>query len=346
MGNFLIGAATLIYIGMLTLIYGSHPRSGEYGVGYAWILILANFGFVLCLAIVTGIIGSKGGFSWVSSDSAFRFVLVLAGFIVVMTGNTFFSFGEGMEDLPPFVRQIFRYVPAVLPLLLLGSAAILLNDGWRSALPSVAYKLPLTIALAFGAFAIGLILMHSAHNATSRMQAESDFEKRNHQNYLDNIDAADMMKEMAFILGYTDANHYTDVRERALAKIKSRPDWQEELVRYLKTDWAPDVFTFLASNDVDNKAMFPEPVREGLLIQAKLIREEIRKASHPSHLYSDQFFWQVERALRTADKFTGMGTDFRPAVEEMQKALDEPCDLEKPKFRCSAQLDDWLEKHG
>ncbi len=345
MGNILIAVAMLIYIGMLFLIYGSHPDSGQYGVGVGWGLILGNFGFVLCLAIVTGIISSKGGFDWIASDRTLRSVLVLAGFIIIMLGNVFFLFGEGLGDLPPFVSRILDFVPAVLPLLLLASAAILLNDGWRSALPGVTYKLPLSIAFAFGIFVIGLLMVQGVRKSAERMQAESDYEKRNYQNYLNNIDSCDVMKEIVFILGYTNAEHYPEVRERALVKIKSRPDWQEELVRRIKTDWAPEVFTFLASNEVDDKTMFPEAVREGLLVQARLMRKHIGAVAYTSQLPSNEFFRQVERALQTADKFSGMGVDYRPAVEEMRKALDEPCSIEKPNFRCKPLLDEWLKEH-
>ena len=102
----------------------------------------------------------------------------------------------------------------------------------------------------------------------------------------------------------------------------------------------------IASNEVDDKAMFAEPVREGLLIQAKLIRKDIRTAAYASQLTSNQFFRKVERALLTADKFEGLGTDYRPAVKEMRKALDEPCSIKKPNFRSTALLDEWLKKHG
>jgi len=346
MGNILIGVATLIYFGLLGLIYRSHSDSGQVGVGRGWMLILGNFGFVLCLTIVTGIIGSKGGFSWVASDGGLRFVLVLVGFILIMVGTVLVLLGESLRDLPPFVTRVLNFAPAVLPLLVLASAGILLNDGWRSTWPELAFKLPLAIALAFGVFAVGLLLRQGARKAAERIQAESDAQKQIHQNYHDNIDSCDVTKEIISILGYTDANHYPDVREHALAKIKSHPDWQEELLKQIKTDGAPKVYTFLASNEVDDKEIFTEAVREGLLVQAKLIREGIRKAAYPSQLTADEFFWQVQRALRTADKFAGLGTDYRPAVEEIRKALDEPSNIEKPKFRCTALLDDWLKKHG
>lgn len=346
MGNILIGIATLLYVGILMLIFSSQSRSGQEGVGYGMAMIIANFGFVLCLGIVTGIIGSKGGFSWVGSEGVPRILMVSTGFIVAMTGIVFFSFIKGSENPKNFMEHTVRFVPIVLPLLLLASAAILINDGWRLALPDLAYQLPLAIAFVFGLLAIGWILKQSASNADDRIQAESDYEKWNYQNYLNNIDSVDVMKDIVFLLGYTDTNHYPEVRNRALAKIKSRSDWQEELARCIQTDGAPDVFTFLASNEVENKTIFVEPIREGLLIQAKLIRKEIRTAAYESQLSFNQFFWKVDRALQTVDKFSGMGIDFQPAVKEIREAFDEPCSIKKPNFKSIPLLDEWLRKHG
>ena len=193
--------------------------------------------------------------------------------------------------------------------------------------------------------AIGFLMMESARNAAAITQDKSDFEQRNYQNHLDNIDSTDVMKEIVFILVYTDANQRQDVREKALAKIKSRPDWQEELVRRIQTDWAPEVFTFLASNEVDDKTLFLEAVKQGVLIQARLIRADIRKCRDGYDLYEGRFTWEVERVLRTVDKFEDMGVDYRPAVQEMRNALDERTSFEKPKLVAKGILEKWLKKH-
>ena len=346
MGNILIGVAFIIYLGMLVLLFGTRVRSGQDGMAYGIVMLMANLGFVICLGIVTAMIGSKGGFSWIGSEGSPKFLIVSAGFIVAMTGVVFFSLLEDLESRENFVRMIVRMVQVMLPLLLLASAAILFNDDWRLTLPKLTYKLPLVIALVCGVIAIAWMLNRSATNANKRVQAASDYEKRDYQNYLDNIENADVMKEMVFLLGYTHANHYPEVRERALAKIKSRPDWQEELARRIQTKWAPDVFTFLASNEVIDKAMFVEPIKEGLLIQAERIRKEIRTAAYASQLPSDHFYRDVQRALQTVDKFSDMATDYRPAVEEMRKALDEPSKIKKPKFKSVVLLDGWLERNG
>ena len=167
----------------------------------------------------------------------------------------------------------------------------------------------------------------------------------NHQRILNEIDTCDVMKNMVFILVSTDSNQDRDIRERAVAKVKTHPQWQQELIRLLQTDWAPEAFNFLASNDVDDPLLFGEPVKAGILIQARLIRESIRNSSHSSHFYPGRFGWEVERAVRTADKFKNQGVDLRPAVQELRAALDEPSEYEKPVFTCIKILDKWLKEN-
>ena len=46
--------------------------------------------------------------------------------------------------------------------------------------------------------------------------------------------------------------------------------------------------------------------------------------------------------LRTVDRFKNMGVDYAPAIKELRAAFDEPCDFEKPEWRCVKMIDDWL----
>jgi hypothetical protein len=86
-------------------------------------------------------------------------------------------------------------------------------------------------------------------------------------------------------------------------------------------------------------------VRQGVLIQARLIRENIRQCRDGHDLYAGKFAWELERVLRSVDKFEGMGVDYRPAVQEMRNALDEKTSFEKPKLVAMGILDQWLKKH-
>lgn len=344
LGNFFLALAALAFIFLCNLIYFTKMPGGDAGVGYAWSLLFGIAGFSVCLAIVTAIIGSQGGFSWVGTSGSQRTLLVVGGFILIMIGNGFFMTGEYPHDLPVVLRPILRLVPAILPPLLLIGAAILLN-GKQAAVPALAYKLPIYTGLFIGILVIGVLMVIKAQRTSALLQSHTEFNDKIHQDHLNQIDTTDVMKDMVFLLVFTDANQDKDVREKALAKIKSRPDWQEELVRRLQNDWAPEAFTFLASNDVDDKSLFPEAVRQGVLIQAKLIRESIRRCRGDYDMYPGLFSWEVERVLRTVDKFKDMGMDYRPAVQEIRNALDERTDFEKPKLVAKSTLDNWLKKH-
>ena len=192
----------------------------------------------------------------------------------------------------------------------------------------------------------GIGFIHeNQRNQKVRVEEVIKQQDENHDRILREIDSCDVSKNMVFILVFTDANQDADVRAKAVAKIKTNPKWQQELVNRLQNDWAPEAFNFLASNDVEDPELFREPVKQGATIQAKLIRERIRACSHPSNFYEGQFLWEVERVLKTVDKFSNKHTDYRPAIKQLRAALDEPSDFEKPAFLCAALLDDWIKEH-
>ncbi|NUQ25342.1 MAG: hypothetical protein HUU34_15455 [Saprospiraceae bacterium] len=345
LGNLFLGIAALVSILLFNLIYGHHNRSGDAGVGYAWSMLIGLLAFVVCMGIVAISIGVKGGYAWIGTNGAMRTVWVLGGFTLSMLGVFILYTGEGMGGLPRFLYQIVKAAPLLAILSVLLSALLLLNEPLRANLPTFVWRLPTFIAVGFGVVALGLILSAKARNNAAISKAAIESRDNFLQGQLNHVDTTDVMKDMVFLLVYTDANQKKTLREKALAKIKSRPDWQEELVRRLQNDWAPEAFTFLASNEVDDKAMFVEPIRQGVLIQARLVRENIRQCRDKYDLYEGKFTWEVDRVLRTVDKFQGMGTDYRPAVQELRKALDEPVSFEKPKLTAKTILDKWLEKH-
>lgn len=127
-----------------------------------------------------------------------------------------------------------------------------------------------------------------------------------------------------------------------LGNTVSGVEVRQELIRLLETGWSAEAFQFLASNPVDDPALFYEPVRKGVFQQSLLIRESIQRASHSSHFYPGLFLWEVERVIRSVDRFKGHGTDYLPAMKELRAALDEPSDFKEVTFDCLAPLDKWI----
>jgi len=350
-GNIFLSIAALIFLALFNMMYLQKiPKTGDSLMGYGWGIILGYLAILTCLILVAGMIGWKGGFSWIGASTAARWLIVPGGLIlaVLAAGLCAFIKGEPMQ-VPGLLKWLSGVLPALIPLFLFIGFAVLLNGGEISTLSAAAYKWPLASAGSLGMLGLCIaawgFIAESNQNAVRRAEGAKSDQARYHQNHLDNIDSCDVTKNMVFILVFTDANHHPEVRERAIAKIKTNPAWQQELIRLLECDWAPEAFTFLASNEVDDKNLFVEPVRKGVLNQAKLIRQNIRESSQRHHLYAGKFSWEVERMLRTVDKFQSAEANYLPEVREVRAALNERWIFEKPTFVCAAVLDKWINKH-
>ncbi|MEZ4892947.1 MAG: hypothetical protein R2778_08000 [Saprospiraceae bacterium] len=101
-GNLLLVIAAIIFLLMCKLLFFTRMPGGDASVGYAWSLILGIAVFSICLIIVTAIIGSNGGFSWVGGNHT---LMVTAGLFLVLLGNGFFMTGESPSDLPFILRK-------------------------------------------------------------------------------------------------------------------------------------------------------------------------------------------------------------------------------------------------
>lgn len=346
-GNIFLFFSTLVFAGMLSMQIGKPIPRGEALVGYGWTMILLNLVFAICISVAVIAVTFIGGFDWVPARKpgrAFWVVTTLLTALLSFAASSFFRYEPGPV---PFVIRIYSTsVQYLIPVLLIGVCAVLLNTHLRTAVPFPLVKWSAIIVTAIGIAGTTSILVEwiaaSVRHHVQVIANVSERQDANHLRILADIEACDVMKSMGSILVFTGDNQPRDIMQKAVAKVKTNPDWEQELLLYLQSDWAPEVFQFLASNPVDNPARFVGPVREGVLIQARLIRERIRSASHPSNFYPGMFTWEVERVLRTVDRFKGMGVDYRPAVRQVRAALDEHSDYEKPKFRCITMLDKWM----
>ncbi|MCK6693032.1 MAG: hypothetical protein L6Q97_13150 [Thermoanaerobaculia bacterium] len=341
LGNFFLGLATLFFFGLFYNLLFKKMPGGDAGVGHAWAILILVAGFCVCMAIVAAIIGQKGGFAWLGSSSTMRFLTATGGFLLTLAGFFFYTeTGGGGSGISGIIRKISV---VLLPLLLLGWGAIHLNDGLRAFLPAA---LPRWLSIV--TFVVGSIPVITFY-AGRKMQTFSALANRGEldsfeQGLVQRIDSTDVMTGMGSLLVHTPASRKRIIREKALAKIKSRPDWQEELARLLTTRWAPEALGFLAHNEVENKALLANAVSEGIFVQAAEIRRGIRDANHRDNLYAGQFYSEVSAVLEVLKHFKDTGIDYRPAVQELRNAFYEPCRYDKPDFKAPELLDKWLKQ--
>lgn len=334
------------------MLYGkTPPKGGDAVMGYAWTVIILNLLFLAGCILIASIIGWKGGFSWVASSPAKRFLIVSIGLLsAVITSALAGLFKYEVRNGSLSLNIATIVIPALLPLLLLIIAFVLNNDTVRISLPVALLNWSSVTILALGVAGVIISLGIWAKDFNRNQQAIAASEVKqydeNQQRMLKEIEDCDITKNSVFLYVFSDANQTAIVKEKAVAKIKSNPEWQEELVRRLENDWAPEAFTFLASNEVDSPALFKEALPKGIAIQAKLIRESIRKSSHPSHFYPGLFSWEVERVLRTADRFWKYDYNLLPAIKELRAALDEPSEYKTIQFAFIPDFDKWIKDHS
>lgn len=349
-GNLFLVFAALIFGRFFSSVYVKKIPAGSDGLaGYLWGIIFLHLAFLACMAVAAIAIGLNGGFDWISPRPVIRYLIVGLGLpVMLLTAASSALFKEESGPVTAMIRLFSGFAPVLIPIVLVVEGFILLNDGLREAAPSVVYTIPLAIVLGLGILGVFALLngfiVEARRNARRRIESLLERQDQNHLQLLRDIESCDVSKDMVFILVLSDHNQDADVRQKAVAKIKTNPHWQQELIRILGTGWVAEAFTFLASNEVEDKNLFLEPVRKGVLIQAKLIGESVHNSTQASDFYPERFSWEVERLLRTVDKFEGFGIDYRPAVRELRTVLDDLSRVEKIKLNCLSILDNWLKR--
>lgn len=342
--NICLSATALIFLLMVTELHlKPAPRGGDYTVGHAWAVMILIFAFFISVALATAAIGARGGFQWVASSGTARFALVALGLLAIALAVGMGSAGPG--EGPRVLRPVAFLLAVVVPLALIPAGFLLANDPLPGGVPSLLARRLTLLAFwpsaAFASVFVGLMMFRNLQQTFAAWTRDPNQLDTFEQGILTNIDNCDIQKDLVFMLVHTDANRKPIIRERALTKIKTRPDWQEELVRRLDSGWADEVFTFLASNEVDNKALFPEAIRTGVLRQASTFGANLRQSRD---FYADHYIWEVGRILRTVERFEGMGVDYLPAVRELRAAFARASDRGKPPYKSVAVIDKWMRK--
>ncbi|MEO6039464.1 MAG: hypothetical protein ABIQ93_13710 [Saprospiraceae bacterium] len=351
LGNILLVSAVLTLFGLLFITASPSP-SGDYGVGYAFLLFSCGAGFLLTSGLLAWNLTATGRFDWLPALGGNRNWLIFFGwlaFAVATLAMSLFRSEWHAGELPEYLHGLSKTLAGLwLPLLVLVPALLLINMERTTGTVADFVKFPLLAGVAMGFFialtiVFGLLRAKAMETMDKREYAAAHAGELDsfQQGMLAEIDSCDISKDMVFMLVHTDAQRNPIIRERALAKIKTRPDWQEELVRRLDSGGAEDAFIFLASNEVTDKSLFPEAVRKGVLSQAEIVRKTIKESRS---LYADQYGWEVERVLRTVEKFAGMGVDYLPAVRELRAAFDQSSPFDKPDFRAAPYIDKWIKK--
>lgn len=340
-GNIILFLALLAAGSLFKMTFLQKMPGGDYGVGYSWVLLMFLAAFWIFMALVACVIGLGGGFGWLSLGRfAHGGILVLCFLILILGANL------GMRGSYKIVSVLGLVSGVLTPLVLMMASAVLLNDSLKTTVSAQLVKWGLSGVLGLNSLILATIILGMVisrlHIHWPRLSNElDDFQL----GILKQIEECDASKDITSLFIFSGNNQPKQIREKALLKIKSKPDWQEDLLKTFEGGGVDEAFRFILSNDVEDKAWFAKGVEKGIWSQARFIRENLRSTNHPSNLYEGQFSTEVRHALEAADQFQDQGVDFKPAVQELRNALEEPVGFEKPEFSCIKRLDKWLKKH-
>jgi hypothetical protein len=107
-----------------------------------------------------------------------------------------------------------------------------------------------------------------------------------------------------------------------------------------------ETYTFLDGNKVEHPEKFLDPLNHSILRLAVEVRKDIKEANNLQDWYFDHF--GIERLLRAIDEqFADKGLDFRPAVVQLQQALQTPPPerFKNVRFAITPIVNEWLKKH-
>jgi uncharacterized membrane protein len=294
-------------------------------------------------------IARQGCLDWISQNAFTRNTFLIIGLlsmIIVSALALMYRLVDSSE--PPMPELLIRLAPVVIMIVMVGTGLILNNTSLHDTIPLSVYKWP-ALFTSVGSLLAILWMGFTAITTKPIGMTASTRQYENSPNIIDDrlvqIESVDIASEMLWLLELTGGLHPPQVRDKAAAKFKTYTDWQNELVRILQTNQALNAFSFLAYHDVEDKTLFPTPIKQGLHEVDVFIRHYIQ-ATLPDDFEPTMFADEVDRVLKTISKYEGLGVDFLPAVKEIRSALDEPVAGKKMQFNCSNVLDKWIEQHG
>ncbi|MDF1502776.1 hypothetical protein [Roseisolibacter sp. H3M3-2] len=316
---------------------------GDAGVGHAWAMLGGHAALLAILLALTAVVAIAGRLPATPVAGSWRALPALLFVLVSGAAAASAAAAAPTSAVAPWSpAAATRLLPLLVPLLLTVAAGLLLRGPTPGPWPT---RLLGLVALQAAAFALVLALpsvgrwVDGRRAAARRDPSALDAFQRQ---ALADADSLDPATQLARLLALTrDGNHPT-IRQRALARIRTLPEWETRVADVLAGPDADAAFVFLASHDVSDPAPYARAAAAGVRAEAARVRARIRNASHPSHLYAGLMVFEVDAILGTLTRLSGAGVDHAPALRELRAAFDEPAPWPHPRYRAVDAIDRWL----
>ena len=344
-GNICLALALFIYaVPLQFVLHDNSGRRNDGSVIWAAIYFLVPLWFLLTLALCAAT--SRGGLDWLFRERAPQYLIVLASGVALLVVSVFSMIGkfEPPSQMPFASRFLSGWAVLMFPVVIMGFCLLALNPSLGSAVPPLAYRIPVVIVAGVSLLAtvglIGLWIFYSQQQQLARIDRAVEAGNERDRNIMTEVTAMNPTNNFIQLLGFANRFENEDIRKVAIEKAQSNPQFTAELAEVLKNYWAEKGLVYLDACDVSEADMktLAEPVRAGMLVLAKAAREAVAE-THT--FYAEQFDWNTRLMLSVADKFHGSGVDYVAAIREFRAALDLPRGKDF-NFNARPALDAWL----
>lgn len=340
-GNIIIIILILSGVSLFKMLYLDKPIGGDAAVGQAYVVVFLAVVVFISLNLLYGIIGLKGGFSWLATEEYRRPGILFLIYIVMAIGLV--SGTVGNFRLIHFLGPIASFITVFLLTLV---AIILLNEKYRWENSAIHLRWIFVFLFFLNAFVVSAVTINYIYKTVMPyIPRNSDTLSSFEEGMLEHVNKLDSITEIVSLYSYADKNKHKIIRERAQAKIKSNPEWEKVLLQHLEGDGMVEAFGFLEATEVSDKALFAKSVYKGVLLHAEWFRRRLRECWHPSHVRDGMFYFDIRLVLNVVEKFNHQGVDFVPAIKELRAALDEKIEFPNPNVSDKKLLDKWIQKH-
>lgn len=345
------------YLGLALLTATKPNLTGDSGLGYGLGLAFLGLGFTISGLIVTILILKKEGFNWVANDAGIRTGIASSAWLLIALTTFFcavFKWEWHNQDnaYPQFLHWLAVHHGQIwVPLLWLVACFLSLNTNLQAGFSPNVARVPFFVGLAIAAiYSGGLLkgyLRNSVHQIEAELAEERDRDDKWHQIVLDEIAAHKSTDPIITLLSQSTQVRPVDTRAAAVAKIKSRPNWEAEILALLKDRTSyREVHYFLDGNLVEHPEQFAEPLNQSILWLAERIKADIANSNNLQSWSFDMY--GVDNLLRAIDvQFPKRAGEFRPNVIRLKQALSTPPpeQFKGVRFDAAIEVDRWLAAH-
>jgi hypothetical protein len=343
-GNLALGFAAFVYLIPLQITLRQPTPPGHAGLGTAFALVA--FMGLLWVSLLSAwcVLVAQGGLAWIGGGRPLQFLAMFSGWLALVAVTTLSVFLRGDTQLPLALRPFMPWAIYVVPALLLGATALLLN-------PEMIVRPQLftagRFALGFcGALALASAMGIAAEYAVQRQRQitrQQHLDPANREKHIRRlvreVDSLDPQRDFAQLLLHVGPDRFSEPEQLAARKILSHPHLNDALGEILVSAEPSEALKYLGNYSPPNVEALAGPVRHAILNTASRIRREIRKNAPLTY---KSFFNETDLVLRAANRFVDVrGADHLTAVHELRGVFD--CPQVKATYVDAVRLlDDWL----